>query len=58
MQWLLRTITRMIEGCPLELVESLLELLQDGLSAWISDEYASLTLSEYELDVSSPWTLF
>ncbi|THH29109.1 hypothetical protein EUX98_g5073 [Antrodiella citrinella] len=49
--WLLRTLTRLIDECPVELSENVLELLQEGLSAWISDEFSALTVQEYELDI-------
>ncbi|THG99683.1 hypothetical protein EW026_g2706 [Hermanssonia centrifuga] len=49
--WLLRTLTRTMDACPVEFAETLLELVQDGLCLWISDEYQSLDHSEYAMDV-------
>ncbi|EKM51867.1 uncharacterized protein PHACADRAFT_187259 [Phanerochaete carnosa HHB-10118-sp] len=49
--WLLRTLTRTLDACPVELVEHLLECVQDGLCRWISDESQALSDEEYSSDV-------
>ncbi|KAI0771396.1 hypothetical protein BC629DRAFT_1724895 [Irpex lacteus] len=49
--WLLRTVMRCIDTCPVEIADHVLETLQDGLSQWILDEKCGLTLDEYSLDV-------
>lgn len=51
--WLLRTLTRTLDACPVELVEHLLECVQDGLCRWISDESQALSEKEYSLDIVS-----
>ena len=51
MIWLLRTLTRTLDACPVELVEQLLDSVQDGLRRWISDENEVMTEQEYGLDV-------
>lgn len=49
--WLLRTLTRTLDACPVELIEQLLECVQDGLRRWVSDESEVLTEQEYSLDI-------
>jgi hypothetical protein len=49
--WLLRTLTRSIDACPVELLEQLLEILQEGMCQWILDEQCVLTGDEYGMDV-------
>lgn len=51
--WMIRPLTRVIELCPLELALSMLEVLEVGICAWISDEQSTLTLEEYDNDVST-----
>lgn len=51
--WMIRTLTRAIETCPLELVSSLLSSIQDGFSIWVSDEYKVVTEEEFAEDVSA-----
>lgn len=51
--WLLRTITRTVDTCPVELLDQLLETLQDGLSLWVSDETRALTPEEYAMDIAA-----
>ena len=50
--WLLRTLTRTLDVCPVELIEQLLETVQDGLNRWISDDAQALTEQEYSLDIA------
>ncbi|KAH7921313.1 hypothetical protein BV22DRAFT_1132369 [Leucogyrophana mollusca] len=49
--WLIRSLTRVVDGCPSELCMSLLETLQDGMATWISDDYHVFTEDEYTFDV-------
>ncbi|KAG6334257.1 hypothetical protein ID866_4832 [Astraeus odoratus] len=49
--WLIATLTRMIDACPLDLCTELLETLQDGISTWISDECHVFSEDEYMFDV-------
>lgn len=49
--WLLRSLTRVVDACSAELVLSLFEIIQDGLSVWVSDSYSIFTLDEYEYEV-------
>lgn len=49
--WLLRTLTRTIDACPVEIAEQLLENLQEGICQWILDEQCVLTGDEYGMDV-------
>ncbi|KAH8104762.1 hypothetical protein BXZ70DRAFT_614597 [Cristinia sonorae] len=51
--WLLRSLASIIVECPAELLEGVLGPIQDGLSAWVADEFTALSESEYELDVLS-----
>jgi hypothetical protein len=53
--WLLRTLTRILGACPIELIEQLLECVQDGLCRWISDESQALTEQEYNADIVSAY---
>lgn len=49
--WLIVSLTRAIDACPVDLRLSLLEATQDGIAAWLSDEYRVFTRDEYMLDV-------
>jgi len=51
--WLLRSLTRAIDACPIEFALNLLETIQDGVSLWISDSYDVFTEQEYEDEVMS-----
>ena len=51
--WLLHSLTRTIDACPVELALNLFETIQDGLSLWISDLYEVFTDREYEDEVKS-----
>jgi hypothetical protein len=51
--WLLRSLTRAIDACPVEFALNLLEAVQDGVSLWISDSYRVFTEQEYEDEVMS-----
>lgn len=52
--WMIRSLTRIVETCPAELILHLLEILEEGLCAWISDEHLALGVQEYAYDVSFP----
>ncbi|KZT73869.1 hypothetical protein DAEQUDRAFT_754271 [Daedalea quercina L-15889] len=49
--WLMRTLTRVLDACPVELSASMFELLQDGLAHWIGDKFRVFTLDEYAMDI-------
>lgn len=49
--WLITSLTRAVDACPVDLRLSLLEAIQDGVGAWLSDEYRVFTRDEYALDV-------
>ena len=49
--WLLRTLTRVIEGCPAHLALSMFEILQDSISLWISDAFNVYNMEEYEDEI-------
>ncbi|KAH7885266.1 hypothetical protein F5I97DRAFT_1357061 [Phlebopus sp. FC_14] len=49
--WLIRTLTRAVDACPLELRFHLLEAIQDGVSPWLADEYCVFSPEDYALDV-------
>lgn len=51
--WLIRTLTRVIDGCPVELCFSVLELFLDGLRTWIADDFQVCSEDEYSSDVSA-----
>lgn len=56
--WLIRSLTRSIDTCPSELLLGLLEILQDSLCTWISDDRESLADGEYSTDVGFSYILF
>ncbi|KAI9443494.1 hypothetical protein H4582DRAFT_2072522 [Lactarius indigo] len=49
--WLMRTVTRMVETCPVRMLRELLGALQDGLSVWVADQYRVFTVEEYAFDI-------
>ncbi|KAI1790163.1 hypothetical protein LXA43DRAFT_523662 [Ganoderma leucocontextum] len=49
--WFVRSLTRVIDACPQELCFSMLELLVDGLRAWIGDDFQVCTEEEYAADI-------
>ncbi|KAF8442906.1 hypothetical protein L210DRAFT_3611408 [Boletus edulis BED1] len=49
--WLIASLTRAIDTCPVEFRLNLLKVTQDGVCAWLSDEYRVFTRDEYALDV-------
>lgn len=49
--WLMRTLARVLDACPVELSATVFELLQYGLAHWISDEHEVFTFDEYTMDV-------
>jgi hypothetical protein len=50
--WTLRSVSRIIDSCPSELVVDLLRLLEEGLCLWMSDGHKALSDVEYVYDVS------
>jgi hypothetical protein len=49
--WLIASLTRVVDACPVDFRLNLLEMIQDGVSTWLSDEYRVFTQEEYALDV-------
>lgn len=49
--WLIASLTRAVDACPVDLRLNLLAVIQDGVSTWLSDEYRVFTRDEYALDV-------
>ncbi|KAH9060473.1 hypothetical protein EDB87DRAFT_1616129 [Lactarius vividus] len=49
--WLMRTVTRMVEMCPVRMLRELLGALQEGLSVWVADQYQVFTAEEYAFDI-------
>ncbi|KAH9949823.1 hypothetical protein B0H21DRAFT_819758 [Amylocystis lapponica] len=49
--WLMRTLTRVIDTCPLALLVGTLRLAEAGLSTWIKDECTVFTEDEYTMDI-------
>ncbi|KAH9038215.1 hypothetical protein EDB85DRAFT_2141985 [Lactarius pseudohatsudake] len=49
--WLMRTVTRMVETCPVRMLRELLGALQEGLSVWVADQYRIFTTEEYAFDI-------
>ncbi|KAL4251214.1 hypothetical protein ABKN59_006305 [Abortiporus biennis] len=53
--WLLRSITRMIEGCEKNeeygIWRDVIGSLQEGLGVWVADEYEALSVEEYALEI-------
>ncbi|KAA1469740.1 hypothetical protein DENSPDRAFT_816901 [Dentipellis sp. KUC8613] len=50
-RWLLRSLARLVDACPTSLLRHVLEIIQEGMATWISDEYTVFTYEEYEVDV-------
>ncbi len=51
--WVVRTLTDVLESCPLEMVMELLELVGEGLAVWVTDECSALPLDDYAYNVSA-----
>ncbi|KAK0487411.1 hypothetical protein IW261DRAFT_1447728 [Armillaria novae-zelandiae] len=51
--WMVRSLVRMLETCPPELISNVLNVLQEGLSLWISDEFKGFKPSDYSGDILS-----
>ncbi|KAK0201860.1 hypothetical protein DFS33DRAFT_1350639 [Desarmillaria ectypa] len=51
--WMVRSMVRMLETCPPELISNVLNALQAGLSLWISDEFKAFKPSDYSGDILS-----
>ncbi|KAI6114401.1 hypothetical protein F5141DRAFT_1187942 [Pisolithus sp. B1] len=49
--WLIVTLTRIVDACPVDQLLELLQAIQDGISIWISDECGVFTEDEYIYDV-------
>lgn len=54
--WLLRTLTRVIDSCPKDLLLNLIGIIQDGVSVWVSDSYTVFDVEEYEDEVCPNFT--
>ena len=50
--WLIRTVTRLVETCPVKLLYRTLCALQDGAIIWIADAYDVFYDDVYSFDVS------
>ena len=51
--WLIRALTRVIDMCPQNVCLPVLELLVDGISTWVTDDYQICSEDEYSVDVRS-----
>ncbi|KDQ62518.1 hypothetical protein JAAARDRAFT_203629 [Jaapia argillacea MUCL 33604] len=49
--WLIRSLARAIDTCPVELLVGVLEIVQEGVSMWIADECKDSTDEEYSFDI-------
>ena len=49
--WLLRSLTRVIDACPQEQLLPLLELIADGVTTWVMDDYQICSEEDYSTDV-------
>ncbi|KAG0704222.1 hypothetical protein DFH29DRAFT_912360 [Suillus ampliporus] len=49
--WMIRSLIRVVDACPVELRLNLLDTLQEGISLWISDEFHVFNEDEYTGDV-------
>ncbi|OJA17207.1 hypothetical protein AZE42_00199 [Rhizopogon vesiculosus] len=49
--WMVRSLIRVVDACPVELRLNLLETLQEGISLWISDEFHVFNEDEYTGDM-------
>lgn len=51
MRWLARSLTTVIERCPIEFLWRVLEVFQDSVCLWLADEKAAWTEEELAYDV-------
>lgn len=49
--WMIRSLIRVVDACPVELRLNLLETLQEGISLWISDAFHVFDEDEYSGDL-------
>ncbi|OBZ68972.1 hypothetical protein A0H81_11315 [Grifola frondosa] len=49
--WLIRSLTRIIDACPVELSQAMLELIQHGVCTWIMDDYEVCEIDGYAMDI-------
>ncbi|THH20532.1 hypothetical protein EW146_g848 [Bondarzewia mesenterica] len=49
--WLIRTVTRMVDTCPIDLLNYVLQAIQEGVATWIADAYGVFTHDEYSFDI-------
>lgn len=50
-RWMIRTLTSVIEHCPPCLGSRLLELVQEGVCVWVSDDQRVWSADDYEYEV-------
>jgi hypothetical protein len=50
--WLIRSLTRVVDACPNELLLDMLESLKDGFCTWLTDRQKVMTREEYSFNVS------
>lgn len=50
--WTVRSLTRALDGCPSGLRSNLVQVIEDGLSVWLTDEDETLSQEEYIFNVS------
>lgn len=56
-RWMIRTLTNVIEQCPTALASRLLELMQEGVCVWVSDERGVWSADDYEYEVCFVWAV-
>lgn len=52
--WLMRSLTRILDTCPLDMLLDVLKGMKRGLCTWISDHRKTLTLDDWSMDVRTP----
>ncbi len=50
-RWMIRTLTNVIEHCPIGLGSGLLDLVQEGICVWVADEQKVWSADDYEYEV-------
>ncbi|KAI6039330.1 hypothetical protein EDC04DRAFT_1755812 [Pisolithus marmoratus] len=49
--WLIATLTRIVDACPIDQLVELLQAIQDGVGIWVSDKCGVFAEDEYIYDV-------
>ncbi|KAL4265394.1 Telomere-associated protein Rif1 N-terminal domain-containing protein [Pleurotus pulmonarius] len=55
--WVVRTLTDVLESCPLEMVMELMDLVGEGLAVWVTDECSALPLDDYAYNIATMYEM-